>query len=195
MRRILVVAKDRPLTRFIAESLLGRSLDAFMPRRDDTWDVWRAHTGLEAEVLFMHGARRFDAMVIDQALPDRPMLELAARIRAHPRGKENPDVPRVGARPGPALAPHRDRPARRGRLSRAPVTVDTLRLTLSLLYRKRRVLLVEPDAATGERLRASLQKERFEVEVSRRTDDANQRLAPDKAARLQLDRPSRAALR
>ena len=40
MKRILLVAADRALTRFMAEALMERTMD-LPPRPDDPWDVAR----------------------------------------------------------------------------------------------------------------------------------------------------------
>ncbi len=55
MKRLLVVAQDRDLTRFVAEALLGRVLSSGAPQVDDRWDISRAHTATEALLLITRG--------------------------------------------------------------------------------------------------------------------------------------------
>ena len=81
MKRLLVAAPERDLTRFVAESLLERSVDG-PPRADDAWDIARAHTALEARLLVTHGGRPFDAAVLDQGLGADELLGLLETLAA-----------------------------------------------------------------------------------------------------------------
>ena len=57
MRRLLVVATNRALTKFVAEALLGRGLSTSPPRSSDAWDIARAHSGTEAYLFVTRGGR------------------------------------------------------------------------------------------------------------------------------------------
>jgi len=163
MKRLMVVAKDRAFTRFVAESLLERSLDAFMPRPDDPWSIARAHSALEAEVLVTRGRRRFHAIVIDQSLPDRSALELARSLRDLELAASTPIF--VVTERG--RDPHARRTATEalgvaGFLER-PVSARSLRAALDLLDRRRRLLLAEPEPELGQRLASACEGREFEV--------------------------------
>lgn len=166
MKSLLVVAQDRALTRFIAESLLQRSLDAFVPQSDDPWDVNRAHSAVEAMVLIAHRPP-FDAIIVDFQLPDSTSLELVERIRQTEPGAEAPIV--LITERGRDLHNRRvatERHRINGFLER-PVTTETLRQGLRRLYRRRRVLLVEPDPARCERYAGKLARVGLDVDTCR----------------------------
>lgn len=164
MRRLLVVAGDRLLTRFFAESLLGRSAGAGSPRPGDPWDISRAHTGLEALILVTRGGRTFDVIVIDHVLPDQDGLQLLDRLR---RAPETRDVPIF-------LISERGRDLHSRRLAserydvagflEKPVTAESIRNALGTLDRRRRVLLVEPDPGLGEQFEGALRAAGYVVE-------------------------------
>mgnify|MGYP006288584203 CR=1 FL=1 len=163
MKRLLVVGRDRAFTRFVAESLIGRPMDAFMPRPDDPWDVARAHSALEADVLVTRGRRRFDVVVLDRELPDRAPLELAERLRRTPRAQATP-IFLVTER---GRDPHARRIATErlgiaGFLER-PVSASTLNAGLELLERRRRVLVVEPEPERGLRFARAFERHDFDV--------------------------------
>ncbi|MCK6552189.1 response regulator, partial [Myxococcota bacterium] len=172
MKRLLVVAGDRALTKFVAEALLGRSLTQFVPRSSDPWDISRAHTATEAFLLVTRGGRPFDVLVVDHVLPDQEPLELVDRLR---KTDEARDVPIffISER-------GRDQHSRRiasesydvAGFIEKPVTIETLRSALGSLERKRRVLLVEPRAELAERYRAALAQAGFLPEVTARGRDA-----------------------
>lgn len=163
MKRLMVVAKDRAFTRFVAESLLGRSMDAFMPHPDDPWTIARAHGALEAEVLVTRGRRRFHAIIVDRTLPDRSAVDLVRRLRTTELARATP-VFLVTER---GRDPHARRIATEelgvaGFLER-PVSTGTLRAALELLDRRRRILLVEPEPELSQRHADALRRARFEV--------------------------------
>lgn len=163
MKRLLVVANDRAFTRFVGESLVGRSLDAFMPRPDDPWDVARAHSALEAEVLVTRGRRRFHAIIIDRELRSRAPLDVIRALRRLPRTRPTP-IFLVTER---GHDPHTRRAATEeldiaGFMER-PVSIRTLQAGLELLERSRRLLLVERDPETGRRYATAFERERFDV--------------------------------
>lgn len=174
MRRLLVVGRDRAFTRFVAESLLERSMDAFMPRPDDAWDIARAHSALEAEVLIARGRRRFDAILLDRDSNDQPSLALATKLRAHEatettplflttdRGRD-PHARRTGA----------ERLGVAGFLER-PLTPAAVRAALELLDRRRRALIVDGAAEKAHQLAETFARHGFEVRIAATEDDAVQ---------------------
>ncbi|HJL44012.1 MAG TPA: response regulator [Myxococcales bacterium LLY-WYZ-16_1] len=190
MKRLLLAAGDRALTRFMAESLLQRSMEAFVPQADDEWDISRAHSAAETMVLVQHG-QRFHAIIVDVRLPDETASSLVARIRADGNGRKTPVV-MITER---GRDPH-DRRVATERLRvngfiERPVTAESLREGLRRLERKRRVLLVEPDEERRERYRSRLEAAGLEVHASPSGQQAVSRsgdLHPDLvAAALEAD--------
>lgn len=182
MKRILVVAGDRALTRFVAEALLERSLGNGTIKSADPWDVARAHSGLEASLLVAKGGRPFDVIVMDQPLPDLDALEVLAKIRSSEEAK---DVPIF-------LLSERGRDALARRVASEtykvaafidkPVTADTLRAAVGSLERKRRILLIDSNKDQAERHRDALASAGYLVEVVHRGRDGL-----DRAPRFQPD--------
>ncbi len=182
MKRLLVVADDRALTRFVAEALLGRALGTGATRASDPWDVARAHTGLEAQLLITRGNRSFDLVVIDQPLEDMDALDLLARLREL---EDTKDIPVF-------LLSERGRDQHSRRVASEsyqvtgfidkPVTVEMLRAALGSLERKRRILLIEGNGNTAERYREALSNAGYLVEIVHRG-----REGLDRAPRFQPD--------
>ncbi|MEQ9502032.1 MAG: PilZ domain-containing protein [Deltaproteobacteria bacterium] len=190
MRRLLIVAGDRELTRFIAEAMLGRSASE-PPRPDDTWDVARAHTGLEGLTLVEYGGRPFDCVLLGTGLPDQEVLDVVAKMRTLDVTKDVPMfliVERGRDVHSRRIATERHQVA--GFLEK-PVTADALRQTFEGLERKRRILLVESREDTSDRYAESLKKAGYAVEAvatGRAALDRVPRLAPDLVvAALTLD--------
>jgi uncharacterized protein (TIGR02266 family) len=171
MKRLLVVADDRALTKFVAEALLGRALGNGAAKANDTWDVARAHTGLEALLLVTRGGRTFDVVVIDQPLEDMDVLNLLSRLRENDDSK---DVPVF-------LLSERGRDQHSRRLAAEtyrvagfidkPVTTESLRAAFGSLERKRRIMLIESNREMGERYREALSSAGYLVEVVHRGRD------------------------
>lgn len=183
MKRIMLVAADRALTRFIAESLLGRSIDS-PPKAADDWDVARAHAPVEAEVLVTHGVRPFDVIVVDHDLGGHDALDLLDRLRAANKDREIP----LFLLTERGRDPHVRRIAvERHHVSgfiEKPVTAERLREELGALERRRRILLVEPDADVAERYAEALERAGYVVDrVSTGRDalDRAPRFRPDAA--------------
>lgn len=182
MKRILVVAGDRALTRFIAEALLGRSLGNGTVKSTDPWEVARAHSGLEASLLVTRGGRPFDVIVVDQPLPDLEALEVLAKLRGNEEAKDVP-IFLLSER-------GRDQLARRvasetykvAAFIDKPVTAETLRAALGSLERKRRILLIDSNQDLAERYRDALASSGYLVEVVHRGRDGL-----DRAPRFQPD--------
>jgi uncharacterized protein (TIGR02266 family) len=172
MRRLLVVANDRALTKFVAEAMLGRSLGTSPPRASDPWDIARAHTGLEAYLLVTRGGRPFDAIVVDHGLPDQEAIDLIDQLR---KAESATDVPIfVMSERG------RDQHARRIASDRyqvagfieKPVTAESIRSTLANLERKKRILLVESNRDLSDRYLFGLQSAGYLTELAERGRDA-----------------------
>jgi uncharacterized protein (TIGR02266 family) len=171
MKRLLVVAEDRALTKFVAEALLGRALGNGALRPTDVWDVARAHTGLEAQLLITRSGRSFDLVVIDQPLEDMDVLNLLARIRDVEDAKEVPIF----------LLSERGRDQHSRRVAAEaykvagfidkPVTAETLRAALGSLERKRRIMLIDSNRDLGERYREALSGAGYLVELVHRGRD------------------------
>jgi len=181
MRRILLVAPDRALTRFIAESLLEHSVDT-PPKPDDPWDVARAHTPLEAQVLVAHGGRPFDVVVLDHDLGGEDALKLIAELRDALNNQELP----IFLLTERGRDPHIRRIAvERHRVTgfiEKPVTAESLRSVLGGLERHRRILLAEADDDLAERYLEAFRKSGY---VADRV--ANGRDALDRAPRFRPD--------
>jgi uncharacterized protein (TIGR02266 family) len=170
-KRLLVIADDRALTKFVAEALLGRALGNGAARATDPWDVARAHSGLEARLLVTRGGRSFDVVVIDHPLEDMDVLDLIQRFRDTEDAK---DVPIF-------LLSERGRDQHSRRVAAEtykvagfidkPVTTETLRAALGSLERKRRILLIEPKKEISERYRDALSEAGYLVELVQRGRD------------------------
>lgn len=171
MKRLLLVAHDRALTRFMAESILQRSLDAFVPLPDDPWDISRAHSASEAMVLVQHSAP-FSTIVVDVQLPDATSMELVERIRKNDSGAQVPII----------LITERGRDTHNRRVAtekfrvngflERPVTAESLSEGLRRLERRRRILLVEPDELRAERYAERMERIQLTVERCRQGREA-----------------------
>jgi uncharacterized protein (TIGR02266 family) len=171
MKRLLVVADDRALTRFVAEALLGRALGNGAAKTSDAWDVARAHTGLEALMLITHGGRSFDVVVLDQPLEDMELLNLLAKLRENDDAREVPVF----------LLSERGRDQHSRRLAAEtykvagfidkPVTTESLRAAFGSLERKRRIMLIESNKDLAERYREALSSAGYLVEIVHRGRD------------------------
>lgn len=182
MRRLLVIAGDRALTKFVAEATLGRSLNNSPPKSSDPWEIARAHSGTEAYLLVTRGGRPFDAIVVDHNLPDQDALMLIDKLRKAEMAAQVP-IFFISER-------GRDQLVRRLASERyqvagfieKPVTAESIRATIGNLERRRRVLLVESDAPLAERYRTALQEAGYIAEVA-----ALGRDALDRAPRFRPD--------
>lgn len=179
MKRILLLAADRALTRFIAESLLARSIDA-PPKVDDDWDVARAHSPLEAQVLVTHGGRPFDVVAIDHDLGGADALEFLGQLR-----QENSDLP-IFLLTERGRDPHVRRVAvdehRVTGFIDKPVTAESLREVLGSLERNRRILLAEADEDMAERYQSAFERSGYLVQrvaLGRDALDRAPRFRPD----------------
>lgn len=174
MKRLLVVAGDRALTRFIGEALLQRPISD-LPKRSDTWDIARAHTALEAYLLVSRGGRPFDALVVDHPLPDQEVLSLIEKIRGIEDAK---DVPLflMSERGRDQHLRHlaADRFGVAGFLEK-PVTAESLKTALEAVEKKRRILLVESREDLAERYHGALAAAGYLVEFTLLGQDAVQR--------------------
>ena len=176
-----MVAGDRALTRFVSESLLARPIDT-AAQSSDPWDISRAHTALEAHLLITHGGRPFDVFLLDQSLPDEPLLTFLGQIHREPatasspvfvmteRGRD-PHIRRVAAEQFGVIG-----------FIEKPVTEESLRHSLGSLERRRRILLIDSDAELNGRYAAALGKSGYLVETARRG-----REAIDRAPRFRPD--------
>lgn len=182
MKRLLVIAGDRALTRFVAEALLGRSLANGATRPNDPWDIARAHNATEAYLLVTRGGRPFDVIVVDQGLPDQDPLELLERLRKTEAASPVPVF--VMTERG------RDHHSRRiasehfnvAGFIEKPVSAESLRAAFGNLERKRRILLVEGNPELAERYRAALAGAGYLIELVSRG-----REALDRAPRFRPD--------
>lgn len=169
MNRLAVIAEDRDFTRFVAESLIGRSMEAFVPRPDDPWSIARAHTGVEALVLLGRSPSPFQLALIDHRLPDMSALELLRRLREE--GHPGLEIVLMSER-------GRDRHFRTSAASRfdvaafadRPVTREGLARCLDMVRRHRR-LLITGDAASADWV-LGLTDAGYHVEVRRSATDA-----------------------
>jgi DNA-binding response OmpR family regulator/Tfp pilus assembly protein PilZ len=170
VRRLVVVARDPALTRFVGESLLRRSLEAFVPRPDDPWEVARAHTGLELMVLLTRSPEPYDVVLIDHDLPDTTFVRLIERIRDE--GLNLPIV--LMTERGRDLHSRRqvaDRFEVGGFLER-PVSVESLRHVLEMLLRRRRVMVVDEQRERREEFHRMLTRANYYVELAGSGDEA-----------------------
>lgn len=182
MKRLLVIAGDRALTRFVAEALLGRSLANGATRPNDPWDIARAHNATEAYLLVTRGGRPFDVIVVDQGLPDQDPLELLERLRKTEAASPVPVF--VMTERG------RDHHSRRiasehfnvAGFIEKPVSAESLRAAFGNLERKRRILLVESNNDLAERYRTALSDAGYLTELV-----ARGREALDRAPRFRPD--------
>ncbi|MEO1230149.1 MAG: PilZ domain-containing protein [Myxococcota bacterium] len=179
-RQALFVAGDRGVTRTHAEALVQRSLEA--PReRGAEWSASRAHSALEALTLIRHGGRPFDVIVVAPHLPDGSGLELIAALR---KEEATHDVPLfLMTERGHDLHSRRIAAARH-RLAgfiELPVSDDTMRRTLDGVTRRRRVLVVDPDADTADLHARAFLRSGFVPEVAHTRDalEARRRFDPD----------------
>ncbi len=173
MKRILVAAGDRALTRFVAEALLGRQLTRANPAlHGNGFDLSRAHSALESEMLILHGRRSFDVIVVDHDLPGSDLLSFLTDLR---RTEATSDVPVfVMSERG------RDQLTRRLASERyhvagfldKPVTAASLRECLDDLDRLRSVHVVDYDAVRLRIIRTALMEAGYEVRVSRTAREA-----------------------
>lgn len=168
MRRLTVAASDKELTRFVAETVLARSLDAFVPRPEDPWSVARAHSSLEALVLLTGSTTAADLLLIDARMGD--MLELLARLQEE--AEQLPLVAVVTER-GRDLTLRRrivDRYGVAGFLER-PLRREGLKALMERLGRRRRVLVVAPEDVDAAGRVAALARAGHQVEHKRSLED------------------------
>lgn len=178
MKSLLVVAGDRALTKFITETLLGKKLERGGPSlRGNGWNIARAHSGLEGQLMITRGEQRFDAILVDQNLPDRDVLSFLDQLRKNPDAKTLPIF--VMSERG------RDQLTRKlasdayfvtGFIDK-PVTADSLRRGLRTLERMRVVLLVENDATQAAEFEKELRTAGFGVELVSTAKEATARVA------------------
>lgn len=167
VKSLLVVAGDRALTRFIAETLLTRKLDRGGPHlRGNGWAISRAHSGLEGLVLLTKSDQKFDAVLVDQNLPDRDALSFLERVRQEPAGDQIPlFVMTERGRDQLTRKLASDQYAVTGFIDK-PVTAESLRRGLRNLERMRHVLIVDPDDVLRGELEAELRRASFSVETA-----------------------------
>jgi uncharacterized protein (TIGR02266 family) len=164
-----VASSERELTRFVAETILERSLDGFVPRPEDPWCIARAHSSLEALVLLTGGAATNDLLLVDARMGD--MLELLEKLQS-----ETDHVPLVAV----MTERGRDLTLRRrivGRYGVAgflerPLRDEGLRRLIERLDRRRRVLVVAPDDEDARRRVEALSGAGHQVEHKRSAEDA-----------------------
>jgi DNA-binding response OmpR family regulator/Tfp pilus assembly protein PilZ len=166
VKRVLVAAEDRRLTKFVAESLLQRAITREEPgMRSDAWDLSRAHSSLELSILINHGQRSFDVVVLDQGLPGQDCLEIIADIRRF-EATQNVSIFVMSER-------GRDQLVRRIATERyfvtgfidKPVSAVGLRSCLASLGRQRRIMLIDSDSAQAQHLALSLRNAGYSVEI------------------------------
>lgn len=173
MKSLLVVAGDRALTKFIAETLLARKLERGGPSlKGNGWNIARAHSALEGSLMITRSEQHFDAILVDQHLPDRDVLSFLDSLRKMPEAQHLPVF--VMSERG------RDQLTRKlasdayfvtGFIDK-PVTAESLRRGLRNLERMRLVLLVEKDPALASEFERELRKAAFAVETVSRAKDA-----------------------
>lgn len=171
MRRALIVAGDRALTRSHAEALMGQG-DA---DRGTDWRVARAHSALECKVLLEHGGRPFDVIIVAAVLPDAEGVDLIADLRRMDTAKEIP----IFLMTERGRDPHSRRIAvaryRVAGIIELPAAPSQLFAALEGVRRRRRVLIVEPRAQLAELYRQSFEQSGFVPEICPRFDDAVER--------------------
>lgn len=172
-KSLLVVAGDRALTRFIAETLLARKLERGGPHlRGNGWAIARAHSGLEGLVLLTRSEQRFDAVLVDQSLPDRDALSFLERVRKEPAGEQIPlFVMTERGRDQLTRKLASDSYAVTGFIDK-PVTAESLRRGLRSLERMRHVLIVDPSEQVRGELEGELRRASFSVESLATARDA-----------------------
>ena len=183
MKRILVAAGDKTLSRFVAESLLGRKINRTNPSLTSAqWDVSRAHTALEIELLVTRSGREFDVLVIDQNLPGQDLLTTLSVLRRTPQTADAPIF--VMSERG------RDQLTRQLASERyfvagfidKPVTTETLRTGLSNLERQRLIFVVDSDRDRAQISAEALRESGYEVRLcasGRAAIDAAREQRPD----------------
>jgi uncharacterized protein (TIGR02266 family) len=173
VKSLLVIAGDRALTKFIAETLLARKLERGGPSlKGNGWNIARAHSALEGQLMITRSEQDFDAILVDQSLPDRDVLSFLDQIRKFTESANKPIF--VMSERG------RDQLTRKlaseaylvtGFIDK-PVTAESLRRGLRNLERMRLVLLVERDKEVAGEFERELRKAAFAVEVTSRAKDA-----------------------
>ena len=182
MKRLLVVAADPDLTRFVAEAMLGRPFGNGAPQPKDGWEVSRAHSGLEATVLITRGGRAFDVIAFDQNLSDEGILEILEKVRSTPEGRGVPLY--VLSERGRDLNMRRVAAEKYGVAGfiDKPVTPESLKTSLETLERRHRILLVDSDEVRINQYAEVLLGANFLVETA-----GSGRLAVDRAPRFGPD--------
>lgn len=181
MKRILVAAGDRALTRFVAEALLGRQLTRANPGLSGNgFDIARAHSALETEMLLNHGGRVFDVIVIDHDLPGCDLLSLLADLR---NLEPTADVPMI-------VMSERGRDQLTRRLASEryhvagfldkPVTAAGLRACLDDLDRRRVVQIVDHDPVRTRIASEALGNAGYEVLVTTSARSAIDRIGRER---------------
>ncbi|MFO0724782.1 MAG: response regulator [Myxococcota bacterium] len=166
MKNLLVVAGDRALTKFIAETLLQKKIERGGPSlKGNGWVIARSHSALEGQLMLTKSEQRFDAMVVDQNLPDRDVLSFLDQVRKLPgcdvlpifvmseRGRDQ--LTRKLASEAYVVTGFIDK----------PVTSESLRRGLRNLERMRLVLLAEESKSVATEFERELRKAGFAVEV------------------------------
>lgn len=173
MKNLLVVAGDRALTKFIAETLLQKKIERGGPSlRGNGWTIARSHSALEGQLMLTKSEQRFDALVVDQNLPDRDVLSFLDQVRKLPgcdllpifvmseRGRDQ--LTRKLASEAYVVTGFIDK----------PVTAESLRRGLRTLERMRLVLLAEESPTASAEFERELRKAGFAVELVRTAKDA-----------------------
>jgi uncharacterized protein (TIGR02266 family) len=157
MKRLLVAARERALTRFFA--------DALATEAPGQWEVARAHTHVEAWVLASRGPRPFSLAALDLGLGEGAVLDLVGRLRAAPE-TSHIRVVLITER-------GRDRHLRSAAASRLgvsgfmehPLEARGLAASLAAFERQQRIWLVESDPTQTARLRHALAAAGYRVET------------------------------
>ena len=184
MRRALLVAADRGLTRAWAEALGGP---------DPGFVVARAHSALEARVLVDHHPLPFDVVALATQLPDDDPLSLLEALRARPRLETAPLFLMSGR--------GRDARVRRAAAARfglagvleLPATPDAVAAALSAVQRRRRILVLDPEPRRAEAHQAALERAGFVVAVeasARALVDRIRQFDPDLVALALFEPPA-----
>ena len=173
MKNLLVVAGDRALTKFIAETLLQKKIERGGPSlRGNGWTIARSHSALEGLLMLTKSEQRFDALVVDQNLPDRDVLSFLDQVRKLPgcdllpifvmseRGRDQ--LTRKLASEAYVVTGFIDK----------PVTAESLRRGLRTLERMRLVLLAEESPIASAEFERELRKAGFAVELVRTAKEA-----------------------